>query len=547
MPREPHATQEPPASDEMTTMGDPVQASHPRALGRGAAYLLLTGVTLVLMARGLLERPMAQDSFWIDVVWADQFTALLRNGTVYPRWLPDSFNGLGAPVFYFYPPLAFYVAAIFGLLGLSAYGSVMAAFVAGMFASGVAMYEWLKGWTRHALPCACLYMAAPYHLIDFYRRGALAEFLTAAIIPVVAIGLRRARNGKVGVLAVSYALLIMTHLPVALLASLLLVLPLAVTNLRRSHIISIGTGLLLGLGLASFYLLPALMLQDHVSIGRLWQQSHLRIDHWNLLRATLLPKPDPGVLLFFSLTLAMAIPAAVLLRKQNKFWPALTLVTCAFVAGGLPYAWSLPLVAKVQFPWRALVIAEFGFATALAASRARPALLMAAVVPMLTISGLFLTASTPPGEHQLDEALMLHFEVPEYLPRGTPPEIGSTSRWALALASRQPILVIQGGQAIARRFYFPAWRVRCQGRIVPTFPDPVTRLLRYPGDGNCLVERVWTGPEKAGLALSLISLLLLLLLLPKLARRSAQTALRILPPEPRAAIEPPAPDKMRPR
>ena len=58
---------------------------------------------------------MLHDSFWIDHVWASQFTALLREGVIYPRWLPWSHEGLGSPVFYYYPPLAFYLTGAFGL------------------------------------------------------------------------------------------------------------------------------------------------------------------------------------------------------------------------------------------------------------------------------------------------------------------------------------------------------------------------------------------------------------------------------------------------
>src|SRR6185503_11624055 len=96
-------------------------------------------------------------------------------GTLYPRWLPGSHDGLGAPVFYYYPPLAFYPAGLLAALGASPYAAILATFGLAFAGAGAAMYRWAQGWTNHPLAAALFYMAAPYHVADFYGRGALAE------------------------------------------------------------------------------------------------------------------------------------------------------------------------------------------------------------------------------------------------------------------------------------------------------------------------------------------------------------------------------------
>src|SRR5438270_272462 len=69
--------------------------------------------SLLLLAAMLLSVPAAlgpvrlNDSFWIDLVWLEQFARELGHGVIYPRWLPLSHDGLGSPVFYYYPPFAF--------------------------------------------------------------------------------------------------------------------------------------------------------------------------------------------------------------------------------------------------------------------------------------------------------------------------------------------------------------------------------------------------------------------------------------------------------
>ena len=112
-------------------------------------------------------------------MWADQFTAELGRGNLYPRWLAASDAGLGTPVFYYYPPLAFHLAAMFGLIGLSTYAS-LAAFGSGFALSGIACWHWLRGRTNHPLIASMFFMAAPYHLLNYTDRGALAESVATA-------------------------------------------------------------------------------------------------------------------------------------------------------------------------------------------------------------------------------------------------------------------------------------------------------------------------------------------------------------------------------
>src|SRR5256885_13913198 len=96
----------------------------------GIAYPLLILIAIALVLPANFSPPLLHDSFEIDWVWADQFTAELARGNFYPRWLPLSDDGLGAPVFYYYPPLSFYLSGLFGLTGLSTYASIIAAFAA---------------------------------------------------------------------------------------------------------------------------------------------------------------------------------------------------------------------------------------------------------------------------------------------------------------------------------------------------------------------------------------------------------------------------------
>src|ERR1041385_8105686 len=73
------------------------------------AYPVLLALALALVMRLGLGPTGIHDSLSIYWIWADQFTPALAHGNLYPRWMPASDAGLGTPVFYYYPPLAFYV------------------------------------------------------------------------------------------------------------------------------------------------------------------------------------------------------------------------------------------------------------------------------------------------------------------------------------------------------------------------------------------------------------------------------------------------------
>jgi uncharacterized membrane protein len=129
---------------------------------------------------------------------------------------------LGSPSFFYYAPLPYYFTSLLypvfaqDPLGWRQLGiSVSVALIA----SGLFTYLWLRMITsgRSALVASLIYMLMPYHLaVDLYTRGAFAEFWAFVWMPLTMFFTIRTVGGgqftMVG-LAVSYASLIMTHLP----------------------------------------------------------------------------------------------------------------------------------------------------------------------------------------------------------------------------------------------------------------------------------------------------------------------------------------------
>ncbi|HUE80061.1 MAG TPA: hypothetical protein VMN38_10575 [Sphingomicrobium sp.] len=470
----------------------------------------IVGLALLLTLPAIIFPQMTHDSFWIDWVWADQFTNELARGNLYPRWMPQSHGGLGSPVFYYYPPLTFYATAVFGLSGFSTYASIIAVFFIGFAASGFAMYAWLRESAKAPLFGAMLFMAAPYHVLDFYGRGALAEFLAIALIPVMAIGLRRAARGQIVVAALAYAALILTHLPLALLISVFLVAPIAACISRANPLalLRIAIPLMLGLAISAIYLLPAIALDSFRDTAKLWQSVGLNPQSWSLFYWEQ-PGPPPGVkMIIAAIILTLLQPIAVLLFTAQRLWGLYAGLCCILAAAIVPGFWTLPLLETVQFPFRLLPVAEFAIATGIAHLALPRLLVVAAVLPMAGPTALFLSGKAVGVPIPAQQLAAVYPDVPENLPPGDRP-YSWPSKWALELSRLHSGPRQIGEYTVDRVFYFPAWEVRCQGRPVATFPEPSFKLLNYRGI-DCERRLVMTSAERVGALISLAGVFILL-------------------------------------
>jgi len=469
---------------------------------RGKWHLALfatLGVLFVLPAA--FAAPMTHDSFWIDVNWSQQFTALLREGNPYPRWLPSSYGGLGSPAFYYYAPLSFYLAGLFGLIGLPTYGALLAAFAAAWVASGVTMHAWLKGRAHAPVAGALLYMVLPYHVMDFYGRGALAEFCAFAIAPLVALGVRHAMERKKSApLACAYTALVLTHLPTAVIVSVLLIAPYALWSARANprQLLAVARGIALGLAAAAIYLIPALTLQSYSSVGALWDVKFLQPANWSLLHPEMWVSKS-YVLLFAGLALVTAVAAAILSGRRWNFWTFWTACICLIVAGLVPGFWSLPVIKAVQFPWRALLLVEFGLATLVASWRGSPVLATLAVLPLLMLSFLMATPANPMhGEPMQPLPIPGLQDVIEYLPPGA---VGPQRR-------PHADLLIQAARAARvhpqSSFPYPSLEARCASGSASLAPNPDSKLV-VTAPAVCQVAVTRLPAELIGLAISLLA------------------------------------------
>lgn len=235
----------------------------------------MIGATVLLSLPMILDGvpPGHDDQFHIR--WVHHFTTQFWQGDLYPRWLDDDYNGYGGPIFYFYPPLGYFVAAFLPPAPLIDIPADLRLVVAATVARGLAgwfCYLWLGRivpW-RFAVLGALVYVSLPYHLVvDLYLRTAYAELWAFVWLPLILYFsdrlTDRPRGASIG-LALSYCALVLSHIGIALITPFVPVLYLVVMRgFAPSPLLAAAGGLALGVLLASVYLLPALLLRDEVT------------------------------------------------------------------------------------------------------------------------------------------------------------------------------------------------------------------------------------------------------------------------------------------
>lgn len=203
----------------------------------------------------------------------------LADGQIPCRWSPDMGWGYGQAMFNFYSAFPYYLGALIRIITpLSIIGTVKFLFFISIFASAVGMYLLAKEfWGRWGgILAAVFYTYAPYHAVDVFVRGALAESFSLALLPFLWLfiyKLIRAPNIKNTLPASLFlAFLLTTHN----ISTLMYAPPTVVWALywlirekKRLSIYFLGLFGILGVGLSSFFLLPGIAEQKLIQVENL--------------------------------------------------------------------------------------------------------------------------------------------------------------------------------------------------------------------------------------------------------------------------------------
>ncbi|MCI0475877.1 MAG: hypothetical protein L0Y55_06480, partial [Anaerolineales bacterium] len=109
----------------------------------------------------------------------------LREGILFPRWFPLSGYGYGLPVLNYYPPLMYYLAELFHLLGAGYIVAIKLTIATGFAFAAIGMFLFARDWLNDsaAFIAAIAYAYSPYLLSDAYVRGNFPEMLAMSLLP----------------------------------------------------------------------------------------------------------------------------------------------------------------------------------------------------------------------------------------------------------------------------------------------------------------------------------------------------------------------------
>ena len=367
-----------------------------------ASAALLTAFCQISLMPLLMSGVPVNDNFLFNAPWIMEFSDQVRNGDLYPRWLTNYSNDLGAPIFYYYAPGPFYLETLFQFICSSCdlrWSMTLTQF-SFYFLSAAAFFLWARsfaGW-RSSFFGALLYMSAPYHLVDIEQRGSLGEAMNFVMAPLALLSLSktmpRSQFPILGTL--SFAVMIFCHLPTALLFVPILVTFGLANSKTGARINLVGRLSQIGIGgalLAAAYLLPAIQLQEHL-IKDGWivasGVSYRPVD-WLLFREGALDQA--GVIVRNSVVaiLALSTNAALLafvallairivFSIQGDFFapPALpyfrgsiAILIVSWLLMTELFFWLYAYVGpfkQIQFPWRIGIFLELSVATIVALS-----------------------------------------------------------------------------------------------------------------------------------------------------------------------------------
>jgi hypothetical protein len=520
--------------------------------------------------------------------WMDA-AAQWHQGILFPRWTDGANHGFGEPRFIFYPPISWMFGAALGLvvpwIFVPAVFIVLTQILAGMcaFALGRRLFP-----ARGALACAVCYAANPYALLIVYMRSDFAEQLALAFFPLLflaaaeLLGLLdspdRSPRRYITFLAIMFAAVWLTNAPAGVVVSYSLAALFAWTALTRKSwrpLLHGAAALVLGFGLADFYLVPAAYEQRWVNISLALASGLQPLQ--NFLYAVIADAEHNAFNRIASNTAVLMIALTGIFAALNfprgrstappltkNLWGALVAlsVAAAFLMVRVSnLLWEvLPKLRFVQFPWRWLSILAIPFAVFISAAvvhqrmrRYRAASVIVAVLAILVCTATYMVRHTWWDSEDVPVLLQAlqndeGFEgVDEYDPRGddhsllpekservtvTPadPEAkdGSSAEAEITIqrwtADTKEIRVTTREPAVLklRLLDYPAWRLEVNDAVVVPEQTAETAQIAVPltaGSSHVVVRFIRTSDRTIGALISGVSVLLALLLI---IRRSAE-------------------------
>lgn len=318
----------------------------------------------------------------------------LREGQFPVRWVPDLGYGYGYPIFNFYGPLPYYVGGALHAIGVPALIATKAMFGIGILAPAFVLF-WVMsvsvGWEAGLLS-SVLFLYAPYHAVQIYVRGAVGEYWELMFWPLIYYafvywGRIKKRNANIALGAIGISGAILAHTLLGYVTVLFVaagyvcywLYRLCVRRFDAQMAMWQGITILMGLGISSFFWLPASFEMSLTSVSGQVSATANYLDHfvcvsqlWSSLwgyGGSAIGCVDGQSYMLGKIHLIIAAISILLwayVRPKEERGVYISGFVLAFV--GIFFAtsyssafWkSIPGFSYIQYPWRFLAVAAFG-------------------------------------------------------------------------------------------------------------------------------------------------------------------------------------------
>ena len=529
---------------------------------RWSVFLVLT-VIFLASSWSLLHPGFFRIHDYVHAARVVEMAKAIGEGHIPPRWSANFGYGYGMPLFEFYAPLPYFVGAIFYLFGmpivailkiLFAGSSLITLCGAYVLGSHVVKQDGKNNSHQYVsgLVAAAALTLAPYRAVNLFIRGALSEAWGIMALPWILWGIlrviRRERWGWL-VMVISLVVLMLSHnittllfVPVsgafALGMWLLEMWPRHQWRQRETWqpLLVLAGCYLLAIGLAAFYLFPALAEKSYTQVEQIFGGYFHYSHHFLYIRQFLLPKwgyggsewgPNDGMSFFLGwgqllglavtgLTGIWVLVRYILKRDRNLNGRSLVVMVLAgtlFVLSLFltllktkPLWDAVPFLTFVQFPWRWLAVGITFLSIVLATgvslipySKLRWLVAGTLIAIMVGVNGFYFRPESyldNPNEFYYTDAARIQSQMssilPDYIPTGMgkleqPPQLPFLV--PLGLDKEVELIVDRGHEKLYTTKFahetklslsladFPGWKFEIDGQPAPKVDGEVSGTL----------------------------------------------------------------------
>lgn len=325
---------------------------------------------IIILLGLILSRPLWATGSVLDThdgiyhaVRMSELWEMLKAGQFPVRYATNLDNHFGIPLFNYVYPLPYYLGLPIVALGFSPFWAVKLVTVGAYLLGAIGIYLLVPSAT--GLIGSILYLTSPYLLLNMLVRGALGETLAISLLPYVILAGNNIARGRLRWYhPLPYALLFLSHHILGFLF-----LPVYLLIIPRSR--KVLYSLFLSLGLASWYLLPAILesglVQSVANANFTFNYSDHFVAPLQLIWSnwgfgfSVKGTGDGMTFQLGIIQLSVFIFSSLLALKAKRYLlSGIILISLFFTTNLSSFIWQLiPPLQLVQFPWRLLFLPTF--------------------------------------------------------------------------------------------------------------------------------------------------------------------------------------------